>query len=66
MARDEEVRLIAYRLWEEEGCPNGRDCEHWAKAEAIWEDASGLQPRPRAKRQVPPLKAKAKGKAGKK
>ena len=37
MARDDEVRLIAYNLWEEEGCVNGRDCEHWYQAEAIWE-----------------------------
>jgi len=28
--------LIAYRIWEEEGCPNGRDCEHWYRAELIW------------------------------
>ena len=37
MGRDDEVRLIAYRIWEEEGCPNGRDCEHWFRAEIIWE-----------------------------
>lgn len=37
MEREDEVRLIAYRIWEEEGCPNGRDCEHWFRAEIIWE-----------------------------
>jgi hypothetical protein len=66
MAREEEVRLIAYRLWEEEGCPNGRDCDHWLKAEAIWEEASRPQPRGKADRQAPASKSKARGKTGKK
>ena len=35
MQDDDEVRLIAYGIWEEEGHPNGRDLEHWFKAEAI-------------------------------
>ena len=38
MARENEVRLIAYIIWEEEGCLEGRDCEHWLRAEAIWEE----------------------------
>lgn len=40
MGREDEIRLIAYNIWEEESCPNGRDCEHWFKAEAIWEELS--------------------------
>lgn len=36
MDRDEEIRLIAYQIWEEEGCPHGQDCEHWVRAELIW------------------------------
>jgi hypothetical protein len=28
--------LIAYNIWEQEGCCNGHDCEHWLRAEAIW------------------------------
>ena len=36
MGREDEIRLIAYSLWEEESCLDGRDCEHWFKAEAIW------------------------------
>jgi hypothetical protein len=35
--RDEEIRLIAYHLWEQEGRPEGRQVEHWDKAEAIWQ-----------------------------
>jgi len=37
MDRENDIRLIAYHVWEEEGCPAGRDCEHWAQAELIWE-----------------------------
>ena len=29
---DEEIALSAYRLWLQEGCPHGRDREHWLKA----------------------------------
>jgi hypothetical protein len=37
MNREDEIRLIAYSIWEQEGCPNGRDYEHWLRAEALWE-----------------------------
>jgi hypothetical protein len=37
MGREDEIKLIAYNIWEEEGYPNGRDYEHWLKAETIWE-----------------------------
>jgi hypothetical protein len=40
MYHDEEIRLIAYRIWEEEGRPEGRDLEYWFKAEAIWSKMS--------------------------
>lgn len=36
--RDEEIRQLAYRLWQEEGCPNGCDVEHWLRAQMIWEE----------------------------
>jgi hypothetical protein len=38
MAKEDEIRLIAYNIWEQEGCINGKDCEHWFRAEAIWEE----------------------------
>lgn len=37
MAREDEIKLIAYKIWEQEGCVDGRDCEHWYRAETIWE-----------------------------
>lgn len=37
MSKDEEIQLIAYQLWERDGCCHGRDIEHWVEAEYIWE-----------------------------
>ncbi len=35
MNRDEEIRQVAYKLWQEEGCPDGYEVKHWLKAETI-------------------------------
>jgi len=35
MEREDQIQRIAYQLWEEDGCPQGRDIEHYFKAEAI-------------------------------
>ena len=32
---EERVRERAYKLWLEEGCPEGRALEHWAKAREL-------------------------------
>ena len=32
---EDKIREVAYRLWEEDGCPHGKDDEHWTKAELI-------------------------------
>ena len=34
--RDEEIRQVAYKLWQEEGCPDGYDLQHRLKAETVW------------------------------
>lgn len=44
--RNEEIRQLAYRIWQEEGCPDGRDVEHWLRAQMIWEEMN----RPQSKR----------------
>ncbi len=49
MAREDEIRLIAYHIWEGEGCPNGRDCDHWYMAETVWEE----QQKPAASKKIP-------------
>ena len=41
MQHDDEVRQIAYKIWEEEGYPQGRDQEHWYKAEATLQERQG-------------------------
>jgi hypothetical protein len=38
MYQDDEVKRIAYQIWEDEGRLNGRDLDHWLKAEAIWNE----------------------------
>jgi len=51
--REQEVRELAYQLWQEEGCPDGYDVQHWLKAEAISQEKY----RPKNKtRQSKPLK----------
>ncbi len=39
MARDDEIRMIAYSIWDQEGRRDGHDREHWQKAEMIWESS---------------------------
>jgi hypothetical protein len=41
MGTDKEIRRIAYQLWQDEGCPDGRNVEHWLKAEAIFRKQEG-------------------------
>jgi hypothetical protein len=41
-----EIELRAYLIWESEGRPNGRDGEHWARAEA---EILGLKPAKKAR-----------------
>jgi len=42
--REEEIRRIAHRIWEEEGRPDGRASEHWSRAEALWEEQHSRTP----------------------
>lgn len=35
MEREEQIRQLAYSMWEKEGYPEGRAMEHWLKAETI-------------------------------
>ena len=38
MAPDQtsQISEIAYKLWIEDGCPEGKDQEHWFRAEQIY------------------------------
>ncbi len=57
MAREDEVRLIAYSIWEGEGCPDGCDCEHWYRAEIIWEEQQKSKAPAEAKAAAKPVAA---------
>jgi hypothetical protein len=37
MPTEEEIRKLAYSIWEEEGRPDGKDVEHYMRAKAILE-----------------------------
>jgi hypothetical protein len=48
--REHRIREIAYFIWLEEGCPNGRDHDHWQRASdrvALLE-AVVVKPQPKA------------------
>src|SRR5262245_46990416 len=36
--QNQEIRELAYRIWQEEGCPDGHAVDHWLKAQMIWEE----------------------------
>lgn len=75
--RNQRIARRAYEIWEREGCPTGRDAEHWHRAEAeiAREEAEAAQQRPAEKRTTAaksagstakaPAKASAKHKAAK-
>jgi hypothetical protein len=58
MAREDEIRLIAYQIWEKEGRKNGRDYDNWLKAEAIWEKKQPLLALSRGPQEVLKLNTK--------
>ena len=39
MYHEDQLRLMAYRIWEDEGRPEGRDKEHWFRAASVWQDS---------------------------
>ena len=38
MASEEKVRELAYSIWEKEGCPEGKDAEHYYRAKKMLEE----------------------------
>lgn len=56
---ESHVREAAYHLWLKEGCPEGRDEDHWHRARAQLE-ADRLQPVPKPRRTAKPKTAAAK------
>lgn len=55
---EERIRAIAHDLWREEGCPEGRADDHWARASAL--AAAEVEKTQAARKRKPaPKKAKA-------
>jgi len=49
--RDEAVRARAYQIWESEGCPAGKDFDHWTRSEMeLRQEAAPVVSEPDAKR----------------
>ena len=36
----EKIRVLAYQLWERDGCPEGKDDDYWHAAEKLLLDDS--------------------------
>ena len=47
--RNEEIRQLAYKIWQESGCPDGADVQHWLKAQEIWLETHA----PKKRRAIP-------------
>jgi len=43
MSSDENIRELAYFIWEQEGCPDGKDSEHYFRAKKIMEARESVQ-----------------------
>jgi hypothetical protein len=58
--REEEIRHLAYRVWQEEGRQDGYDVQHWLKAETIWLEKHRPRSEPKAlkRRSVAPTAGK--------
>lgn len=61
--REQEIRQLAYKLWQDAGCPHGQDVTYWLAAESLWHDERrrDVAPRPKATRG---RKRSSKGLAG--
>ena len=55
-SREEQIKAMAYRLWLEEGCPEGRAEAHWFQAVELVE-ASPVLTKPKARAKAAPAKA---------
>ena len=55
---DEEVRQLAYRIWQEAGCPNGSDLQHWLKAKETWLATHGPEKQTKPSKARKPIQAR--------
>ena len=43
MVTEEQIKEMAYSIWEKEGCPEGKDLEHYFRAKQILETGKASQ-----------------------
>jgi hypothetical protein len=60
--REEDIQKCAYFLWQEEGCPSGRDLDLWLAAKELLRHRTAA--RSRAARKKCASKAKMRAAAG--
>jgi hypothetical protein len=46
MVSDEQIRELAYYLWQQEGCPDGKATEHYFRAKIMLEVQESEPPKP--------------------
>jgi hypothetical protein len=68
--RQDRIRRRAYQIWEEEGWPEGRQVEHWTRAEREAAESAGPDPEPatkedRSRAVAPPKSRKRPGASAK-
>ena len=69
MATEEEIRELAYSIWQQEGQPEGKDLEHYFRAKKILEDKEAapviqLPASPAPAQLVPPSGKRSFGRRG--
>jgi Protein of unknown function (DUF2934) len=57
--RDEAVRILAHKLWEEEGRPDGRAQDHWLRAISLIDSIDAPAKKPSAPKAKAPAKKKS-------
>ena len=43
MVTEDQIKTLAYTIWEEEGRPDGRDLEHYLRAKKLLEEREAKQ-----------------------
>jgi len=58
MPTEEQIKQLAYTLWEQEGRPEGKDTHYYLTAKQILEEREAAQKPARARRPAAPKSAK--------
>jgi Protein of unknown function (DUF2934) len=54
----EQIRELAYRIWQAEGYPHGYDVQHWLKAEAMWQEEHRPKSKPKRSKSLKRTKSR--------